>query len=53
MKAFPLLILWFLLAIVVGLAAKSSGRSFLLWLLISLVASPILGFLLLHATKGK
>lgn len=54
MKALPLLfILWFFLSCFVGLAAKGSGRSFLVWFFVSMLIDPILGFLLLQVSKGK
>lgn len=54
MKALPILfLLWFALSVFVGLAAKSSGRSFLVWFFISMLIDPILGFLLLQVSKGK
>ncbi|WP_168163761.1 hypothetical protein [Jeongeupia sp. USM3] len=54
MKAIPVLfIFWFVLSILVGLTAKASGRSFLVWFFLSMCIDPILGFLLLQVTKGK
>lgn len=54
MKSLPVIfIFWFFLSIFVGLAAKGSGRSFLVWFFVSILIDPILGFLLLQVSKGK
>jgi hypothetical protein len=54
MKAtFIILVLWFFFSIFIGLAAKASGRSFWLWFLISICLDPIIGYLLLQASKGR
>lgn len=54
MKAtFIILVLWFCLSIFVVLSAKASGRSFWLWFLISMCLDPIIGYLLLQASKGR
>lgn len=54
MKAtFIILVLWFFLSIFVALSAKASGRSFWLWFLISICLDPIIGYLLLQASKGR
>jgi hypothetical protein len=54
MRAIPILfIFWLFLSLIVGLVAKASGRSFLVWFFISMCIDPILGFLLLQVSKGK
>lgn len=54
MKAtFIILVLWFFFSIFIGLTAKASGRSFWLWFLISIGLDPIIGYLLLKASKGR
>jgi hypothetical protein len=54
MRSIPILfIFWFFGSLFVGLAAKASGRSFLVWFFLSMLVDPILGFLFLQVTKGK
>lgn len=45
------MILWALFALAVGYLASQRGRSMLNWTLISLIASPILGFVLLMMNR--
>lgn len=50
MEAFGVLFFlvgWPFLAILCGVAARSRGRSFILWFLFSLIFSPLLGVLFL------
>ncbi|WP_284077388.1 hypothetical protein [Herbaspirillum aquaticum] len=54
MRAIPILfIFWLFGSFLVGLAAKSSGKSFLVWFFLSMLVDPILGFLFLQVSKGK
>jgi hypothetical protein len=46
--------LWIILSVIVGVAARNRyARSFFAWAFISLVASPLLAFLLLFALGVK
>ncbi len=41
------IVVWLLLALVVGLIASWTGRNFLMWFVISIVISPVGGFIFL------
>ncbi len=40
-----LLILWIILAVVLGLTAKANGRSFLIWFILGMIIDPILAWI--------
>ena len=46
------LFLWFAFAFAVGFLAKQRGRSMFNWFVISAIASPVLGFVLLMMMKA-
>ena len=41
-----LIVAWLIFALVVGSFASSKGRSFFLWTLVSLIFSPLIGFII-------
>lgn len=41
-----IILLWLILAILVGAFALSKGRGFVLWTLVSLVLTPLIGFII-------
>lgn len=40
------LIIWIVVAIIIGSCANSRGRSFLLWFMISIIIGPVFGAIL-------
>lgn len=49
-----ILIIWTISAVMLGLTAQKTGRSFLVWLALGIITSPLVSWLLyLILVKGK